>query len=91
MSTLGIIDALPSGLGDFSLDPVDTFTSHTRERDDLKNRKDNVMGWLVEIAPEEVRCICAAEESSTHSITMGCDEIIFLLKFFNFFFGLRYY
>ena len=81
MSTLRIIDALPSRLDDFSLDPVETFTSSTREGDDPKDKKDNVMDWLVEIAPEEVRCICAAEECSSHSIAMGCDEIIFPLKF----------
>ena len=42
------------------------------------------MGWLVEIASEKVKCICAAEERSTHSIAMGFDEIVFPLIFFFF-------
>ena len=44
------------------------------------------MGWLIEIASEEVKCICATEECSTHSIAMGFDKIVFLLTFFFFFF-----
>ena len=38
------------------------------------------MGWLVEIAAEEVKCMRAAEECWTYSIAMGYDEIVFLLK-----------
>ena len=51
-----------------------------REEANLRNRKDNVMGWLVEIAAEEVKCIRGAEECSTRSIAMGYDGIVFLLK-----------
>ena len=51
-----------------------------REDANFRNMKDNVMGWLVEIAAEGVKCIRAAEGCSTHSIAMGYNEIVFLLK-----------
>ena len=36
--------------------------------------------WLEEIAAEEVKRICTAEEFSTHCIAMGYDETVFLSK-----------
>lgn len=62
MSTLRIIDALPSGLDEFCLDYVKTFTPHTQEEDDLKYSKDNVMGWLIEITPSQSE-ICNFEKN----------------------------